>query len=259
MGEKKSGYVLDAKISARTFNETLALISQWGQLKAQKYVCVCNTHSLVTGYHNAAFKTVLAHSDLCVPDGMPLVFALRRLGFRKQDRVDGPNLMLALCDEAAKKGYRIFLFGGTEKNLARLEKKLTMDFPGIQISGSLSPPFRDLAEQEEEEIRQYINSKKADFVFVSLGCPKQETWMYRNRESINGVMIGVGAAFDFIVGDIKRPPLFFQKIGLEWLFRLIAEPKRLFKRYAYNNPAFLIGYIKTFKKDKRNTFFTDSA
>src|SRR5690606_27023393 len=119
--------------------------------KLKKYICVCNTHSLVTAYHNPAFKKVLTQSSLCVPDGMPLVFALRRLGFNKQDRVDGPTLMLALCSEAAKKGRSIFLFGGTQENLERLEQKLTKLYPRIRIVGSLSPPFRDLSEQEERK------------------------------------------------------------------------------------------------------------
>lgn len=253
MSNTKYGFVMGTRISARTFKETVELASTWVEGKERKYVCVCNTHSLVTAHYDPAFKQVLDTADLCVPDGMPLVFALRRLGFRGQERVDGPNLMLALCQEAAWKGHRVFLYGGTKENLERLEQKLSNLYPALAISGSFSPPFRSLTQDEQKEIRERINTAQADFIFVSLGCPKQETWMFNNRDAVNGIMLGVGAAYDFILGDIKRPPLFFQKIGLEWAFRLLAEPKRLAKRYAYNNPAFIIGYLKTYRNDQRKT------
>lgn len=253
MQPEKNGYILDTKISALRFNETLCLIDKWIKGKHQKYVCVCNTHSLVTGHNHKFFKQVLAEADLCVPDGMPLVFALRKLGFRQQERVDGPNLMLKLCEASIKEGYRIFLYGGTAANLVRLKGKLCSMFPGIQIVGSVSPPFRDLSEEEKLDIEVQINNAEPDLVFVSLGCPKQELWMHANRSKVKGIMIGVGAAYDFILGDIKRPPVFFQKIGLEWVFRLLAEPRRLFKRYAYNNPAFVINYLKNYRKDRKNT------
>lgn len=253
MANRKIGFVMGTRISALSFKETLELADAWVEKKEKKYVCVCNTHSLVTAHYNPAFKQVLDSADLCVPDGMPLVYALRRLGFHGQERVDGPNLMLALCRESEKKGNRIFLYGGTLENLKRLENKLLSIYPGLVIAGSLSPPFRSLTQEEQNDIGNRLNAANADFIFVSLGCPKQETWMFQNRQNINGVMLGVGAAFDFILGDIKRPPLFFQKIGLEWLFRMIAEPKRLIKRYAYNNPAFIIGYVKTYRDDKRKT------
>lgn len=253
MQAEKSGFVLNTRISALKFNETLDLIDHWINIKQQKYVCVCNTHSLVTGHNQQLFKQVLAEADLCVPDGMPLVFALRKLGFRQQERIDGPNLMLKLCEASVQKGYRIFLYGGTAANLVRLENRLQSMFSGIKIVGSISPPFRDLTEDEKLEIEGQINSANPDIVFVSLGCPKQELWMQANRSKIPGVLIGVGAAYDFILGDIKRPPLFLQKMGMEWMFRLIAEPKRLFKRYAYNNPAFVFNYLRTYRRDRKNT------
>lgn len=253
MQTEKFGYILDTKISALKFDETLGLIDHWIKEEHQKYVCVCNTHSLVTGHSQKLFKQVLADADLCVPDGMPLVFALRKLGFYQQERVDGPNLMLKLCEAAVPEGYKIFLYGGTAVNLARLGNKLRSMFPGIQIVGEISPPFRNLTVKEKKEIESQINNAKPDIVFVSLGCPKQEIWMHTNRSKVCGVMIGVGAAFEFILGDIKRPPLFLQKLGLEWVFRLMAEPKRLFKRYAYNNPAFVFNYLKMYRKDRKNT------
>lgn len=253
MISSNNAYILNSKISTLSFSETIELIEEWLKNNKNKYICVCNTHSLVTGYENNDFKNVLKASDLCVPDGMPLVFGLKKLGFSKQERVDGPNLMLRLCKEASLKKYRILLYGGREDSLKRLEMKLATKFPGIDIVGKISPPFRELNAEEEKNIIEEINILKPDITFVSLGCPKQEKWMYINKDIVPGVMLGVGAAFEFILGDIKRPPLFFQKIGLEWLFRLISEPKRLFKRYAYNNTKFILLYFKTYKSDRRKT------
>lgn len=249
----KSGYVLRTKISTLSFQETILLIEKWIEKNEKQYVCVCNTHSLVTGYNDSSFKKVLETAGLRVADGMPLVFALKKLGFKNQERVDGPNLMLSLCQKASQKKYRILLYGGKEENLKRLEEVLINKYPGIDIVDRISPPFRELNTKEKGDILKKINIINPDITFVSLGCPKQEKWMYMNKDKVPGVMLGVGAAFEFILGDIKRPPLFFQKIGLEWLFRLISEPKRLFKRYAYNNTKFLSAYLITYKEDRKKT------
>jgi N-acetylglucosaminyldiphosphoundecaprenol N-acetyl-beta-D-mannosaminyltransferase len=249
----KYGYILKSKIAAISFRETIDIIENWIYNKKSKYVCICNTHSLVTAYNDSFFNDVLNNAGLCTPDGMPLVWALKLYGYKNQERVDGPNLMLKLCELAPQKNFKIFLYGGKQDTLERLEKKLKEDFNGINIVGKYSPPFRNLTDDEEREIREMINNSNADLIFVSLGCPKQEIWMYRQKDYIKGVMIGVGAAFDFIVGDIKRPPVIFQKLGLEWFFRLIAEPKRLWKRYAYNNPMFIYNFIKTFRSNKKRT------
>jgi N-acetylglucosaminyldiphosphoundecaprenol N-acetyl-beta-D-mannosaminyltransferase len=247
-------YVLNSKITALSFIDTVKNILNLVETDDKhKYVCVCNTHSLVTASNDKNFNNILSNAAICTPDGMPVVWALRMFGIKNQDRVDGPNLMLKLCEESIVKKYKIYLYGGTEDTLKRLEKKLEDLYTGINIVGSYSPPFRNLDEKEIIDIQNNINKTKADLVFVSLGCPKQEKWMYENSSKINGVLLGVGAAFNFIIGDIKRPPMIFQKLGLEWLFRLLLEPQRLWKRYFYNNTAYIYKFIKTYSKNKMKT------
>ncbi|AYA78079.1 glycosyltransferase [Bacillus sp. Y1] len=252
MNSMPFAYILNSKINALDFKNTVENIKKWIVTNDKhKYVCVCNTHSLVTASNDYYFNTVLDNAAICTPDGMPLVWALKTFGFKDQDRVDGPNLMLKLCEESAKEGYKIYLYGNTEEILQRLEKKLKDMYKDIEIVGTYSPPFRTLEEGEIKKIQSDINKSAADIVFVSLGCPKQEKWMYENSPNINGVLLGVGAAFNFIIGDIKRPPLFFQKLGLEWLFRLLSEPQRLWKRYLYNNTNYILKFIKTYRKNKK--------
>ncbi|MFB5760252.1 WecB/TagA/CpsF family glycosyltransferase [Paenibacillus medicaginis] len=247
----KYGKIINSNITALTFQETIIELEKWVANKENHYVCVCNTHSIVTASNDKLFATVLNNAGICTPDGTPVVWALRSYGFTEQDRVDGPNMMLKLCELSAQKKYKIFFYGGTAETLEQLNRKVTQMFEGIEIAGSYSPPFRNLTAYEETEIADMINTSNADFIFVSLGCPKQEIWMYNNREKIRGIMIGVGAAFEYITGNIKRPPLFFQKAGLEWVFRLISEPKRLWKRYAYNNPVYVYRFFKTYRKNKK--------
>lgn len=252
MENKPFAYVLNSKITSLNFLDTVKHIKHWVNTgEKRKYVCVCNTHSLVTASNDETFNKALDSADICTPDGMPLVWALKMFGFKMQDRVDGPNLMLKLCEEAEGNNYKIYLYGGTEDTLIRLEKKLRELYPNINIVGSYSPPFRDLSNKERAEIAYKINEVKADFVFVSLGCPKQEKWMYENTLDINSVLLGVGAAFNFIIGDIKRPPMFIRKLGFEWLFRLISEPRRLWKRYLVNNTLYIYKFAKTYVKNKK--------
>ncbi|HZG84931.1 WecB/TagA/CpsF family glycosyltransferase [Paenibacillus sp.] len=249
----KVGRIIKSDVTALSFRETVNEIVSWIQNKESNYVCVCNTHSLVTASNDEYFEMILNNAGICTPDGMPLVWALRLYGYKEQDRVDGPNLMLKLCEVAAQKKFKVYLYGGTTETLDRLTRKLIHQFGGIQIVGSYSPPFRQLTEEEEEQITEQINSAKPDLIFVSLGCPKQEKWMYSKSLKVKGIMIGVGAAFDFIIGNIKRPPQIFQRLGLEWFFRLVSEPKRLWKRYLYNNPVFIIRFLLTYRQNKRVT------
>jgi N-acetylglucosaminyldiphosphoundecaprenol N-acetyl-beta-D-mannosaminyltransferase len=183
---------------------------------------------------------ILNYADIATPDGMPLVWALRSFGAKEQKRVYGPTLMLHLCESAARNGHRIFLYGGREECLHDLRARLEDRFPGLRIVGSFSPPFRPLNPEETEGIRQRIRDSEADLVFVGISCPKQERWMYENREALPGVvMIGVGAAFDFHAGRVRQAPVWIQRNGLEWLFRLAMEPARLWRRYLLVTPRFL--------------------
>lgn len=251
--EENIGYILNSKVSALTFDETINKIENTIHLKQRSYVCIANTHSLVTATNNNKFYRALNNADIVTPDGMPLVWALKKVGFKKQNRVDGPKLMEKLCDIAATKQYKVFLYGSTEDTLNQLEDKLLERYKTIKIVGKISPPFREVTEQENNDMITAINQSKADLVFVGLGCPKQEIWMAENSNKINSILLGVGAAFDFIAGKQKRPHYIIQSIGLEWLYRLISEPKRLWKRYLYNNPIYIYQYFKTYRKDKKRT------
>ncbi|MCM2996628.1 WecB/TagA/CpsF family glycosyltransferase [Paenibacillus cellulositrophicus] len=253
MQKYSTARIADSDITAINFRDTVSSIENIILNRQREYICVCNTHSVVMAGNDATFQKALDHAAICTPDGMPIVWALKLYGYSDQDRVDGPNLTLKLCELSMRKKYRLFLYGGKEDTLMRLRAKLEVIYPGITISGSYSPPFRKLTELEDSEVVNLINSSQADIVFVSLGCPKQELWMYEHRDQINGVMIGVGAAFDYIVGNIKRPPLLFQRLGLEWLFRLLSEPRRLWARYAYNNPVYIYRFIKSYKRNKKYT------
>ncbi|XEC95514.1 WecB/TagA/CpsF family glycosyltransferase [Paenibacillus tarimensis] len=254
-----SGKIVSSNITALNLNETVFEIERWISFKKNNYVCVCNTHSIVTASNDPYFNEVLNNAGICTPDGMPLVWALRMYGFKGQDRVDGPNLMLKLCELSSKNGYRIYLYGGTQQTLDQLYNQIKSQNSSIKIVGRYSPPFRKLTDNEENEIIQKINASNADLIFVSLGCPKQEVWMYNNRNKVNGIMLGVGAAFDFITGNIKRPPIIIQKFGLEWFYRLISEPKRLWKRYAYNNPMYVYRFFKTYRINKEITRNTNDS
>jgi N-acetylglucosaminyldiphosphoundecaprenol N-acetyl-beta-D-mannosaminyltransferase len=198
---------------------------------------------VVTAKQDAEFRCIVNEADMATPDGMPLVWVLRRMGFQQQERINGPDLMWRLCGQAEQKGLSIFLYGSTPETIEKLTDNLKAAFPRLAVAGDCSPPFRPLSEEENREIVDRINSSDAHVVFVGLGCPKQEFWMAEHRGAIQAVMIGVGAAFDYHAGTVKRAPLWMQRSGLEWLFRLLSEPKRLWKRYLVTNSLFLLRYV----------------
>jgi N-acetylglucosaminyldiphosphoundecaprenol N-acetyl-beta-D-mannosaminyltransferase len=215
-------------------------IMTWAQARQSKYVCICNVHSVVTAKNNTAFRSVLQQADMATPDGMPVAWLMRGLGIAGQDRINGPDLMWRLCNRASTSDLRVFFYGGSDQTLDRLQQTLRQHFPALQIAGMLSPPYRELtADEIASDIRQ-INASGAGLVFVCLGCPKQEHWMARHRSRIQAVTIGVGAAFAYHAGTLERAPSWMQKNGLEWFYRLIREPRRLWKRYLVTNTQFLI-------------------
>jgi N-acetylglucosaminyldiphosphoundecaprenol N-acetyl-beta-D-mannosaminyltransferase len=193
----------------------------------------------MTGYWQRDYREIINRAALITPDGMPLVWGMRLLGVKRQSRVYGPDLMLAWCDRSAQLGIPIYLYGGTETMLIKLQEQLKKRFPEIIIAGLFSPPFRQLTATEEDADIQRINLSGAKVVFVGLGCPKQEQWMAKQQGKIKGVMIGVGAAFAFHSGEVAQAPRLMMRLGLEWLYRLVIEPKRLWKRYLITNPTFL--------------------
>lgn len=231
--------VIGVPIDPLAWNEVIDKIRYWASRSESRYVCICNVHSVVTSRSDTSFALAVQQADMATPDGAPIAWLLRRIGIRDQQRINGPDLMWKYCAEAAQREESIFLYGGEEKTLALLQEVLLLTFPGLKIAGAYSPPFRALTTDEDQAIVEMINASGAGTVWVSLGCPKQEKWMADHRGRIHAVMIGVGAAFDYHAGTIRRAPLWMQNRGLEWAYRLGSEPRRLWKRYLVTNTLFL--------------------
>jgi N-acetylglucosaminyldiphosphoundecaprenol N-acetyl-beta-D-mannosaminyltransferase len=190
-----------------------------------------------------------------VPDGQPLVWALNALGHRLSDRVYGPELMERACARAARNGQRFYLYGGRSQGaLVELARNLRLRHPGLRIVGGHAPPFRPQTPAEEADVAADIARSGADVVWVGLGVPKQEKWMARMRESLDApVLVGVGAAFDFHAGLVPQAPAWMQRVGLEWLFRLAQEPRRLWRRYLRYNPRFVAGFARQWLRSRRRS------
>ncbi|WP_342042989.1 WecB/TagA/CpsF family glycosyltransferase [Bacillus sp. OTU2372] len=203
------------------------------------YVCVSNVHTTVTSFEEPEYCAVQNGGILAIPDGGPLSTIGRIRGHKNMARTTGPSLMEEMFKISSEKGYRHFFYGSTEETLKKLLLNLKKNYPSIEIAGMYSPPFRPVSQEEDQEIVKIINATKPDFVWVGLGAPKQEKWMASHRGRINGLMIGIGAGFDYIAGNLSRAPEWMQKSNLEWLYRLIQEPKRLFKRYFHTNTKFI--------------------
>lgn len=241
---RQRGTVLTAPIDVLTWDSALSRIADWTARRESRYVCICNVHSVVTAGQDHGFGRVVAEADMVTPDGAPVAWMLRHLGFPGQQRINGPDLMWKYCELAASRGESIYLFGGMPATLEILHGRLVEVFPGLKIAGSYSPPFRPMTVEEDDSVVEMINASGAGTVWVSLGCPKQEKWMATHRGRINAVMIGVGAAFDYHAGTISRAPQWMQNNGLEWLHRLASEPGRLWKRYLVTNTLFVLKATK---------------
>ena len=217
--------------------ETVAYIEEHIDELRGKYICVSNVHTTVTGYEEEEYRNIQNTAALALPDGKPLSLYSKKHGFPEAERVTGPDLMGELF--ARDNGLRHYFYGGKEETIQVLSEKLPREYPSLQIAGMVSPPFRPLTEEEDERELQKMNDAKADIIWIGLGAPKQERYMYEHRGKVNGVMIGVGAGFDYYAGTIKRAPMWMQKLSLEWLYRLMQDPKRLFRRYLATNFKFL--------------------
>lgn len=203
------------------------------------YICVSNVHTTVTAYEDPEYLKVQNGGIMAIPDGGPLSSVGQRRGFKNMKRTTGPSLMGEIFRISAEKGYRHYFYGSTDQTLEKLYAALIDGYPGIQIAGMYSPPFRPMTENEDKAIVEQINETKPDFVWVGLGAPKQEKWMAAHQGRVNGLMIGVGAGFDYHAGNIDRAPEWMQKSNLEWVYRLLQDPKRLFGRYWHTNTKFI--------------------
>lgn len=208
------------------------------QLKGE-YVCVSNVHTTVMSLDDKKYCDIQNKAVIAIPDGGPLSSVGRKRGYSDMERTTGPNLMEEIFKLSAEKGYKHYFYGSTQETLDKLKSELLKLYPGIQIIGMYSPPFRDITDDEDNQITQTINETNPDFVWVGLGAPKQEIWMAKHKDKINGLMVGVGAGFDYFAGNISRSPMWMQKSNLEWVYRLIQDPKRLFKRYLITNSKFI--------------------
>lgn len=232
--------VLGVGVSAITMEMAVDTIEEWIVRREPNYVCVTGVHGIMECQRDEALRGIHNAAGLVTPDGMPLVWLSRRMGFRHVERVYGPDLMLAVCKRSAKQGYRQFFYGGGPGVVEKLKDRLNLRFPGLQIADSYSPPFRELTPEEDKLLVERINAAKADIVWVGISTPKQERWMAGHLGQLTApVLIGVGAAFDFHAGLKRQAPRWMQKNGLEWLFRLATEPRRLWRRYLINNPWFM--------------------
>jgi N-acetylglucosaminyldiphosphoundecaprenol N-acetyl-beta-D-mannosaminyltransferase len=232
--------VLTAPIDVIHWSEAEDRIASWAEGRNRRYICICNVHSIVTADEDTQFREVIRGADLATPDGMPVAWMLRALGFRGQERINGPDLLWRLCRLFSKNGTSVYFYGGSEATQKKLHERLSAAFPELRIAGMVSPPFRQLTGAEDEAYVKAMNESGAGVVFVSLGCPKQEYWMAAHRKRINAVLIGVGAAFDYHAGTLRRAPVWMRQMGLEWFFRLAKEPGRLWRRYLGTNSLFIL-------------------
>jgi N-acetylglucosaminyldiphosphoundecaprenol N-acetyl-beta-D-mannosaminyltransferase len=232
--------VLGVPVSAASLTTAIEQIDWWIREGRRSYATLTGVHGIMESVRSEEIRRAHNAAGLVLPDGMPLVWLLWRGGFKFADRVCGPDLMLALFNRSERAGYRHFLYGSTPANIDRLRSNLERKFPGATIVGTHAPPFRPAGASEDEAVIAAINACAPDIVWVGLSTPKQELWMASHRHRLTApVLIGVGAAFDFHAGLVRRAPRLVQRTGLEWAFRLAFEPRRLAKRYLRNNPAFL--------------------
>ena len=206
-------------------------------------MCVSNGHTTVTAFEDEKYMMVQNSAIMALPDGEPLSIVSRKRGFREAQRVTGPDFMEQMFIRGREgNGLSHFFYGSSQETLDVLREILQKKYPGLKIAGMYSPPFRPLTEEEDEAVIEMINESNADIIWVGLGAPKQENWMYEHQDKVKGLMFGVGAGFDYHAGKLKRAPRWMQRMSLEWLMRLLQDPRRLWKRYLVTNIKF-IGYI----------------
>ncbi len=232
--------IINVRLHKTSYLKASSQIIHWAKNFESRYVCACNVHMIMEAYDDHSFRQMLNRADLLTPDGMPLVWMMRLKGENVQERVYGPTLMLHVLNMAEKERIPVGFLGSTKNVVDKLQEELNKKYPDLIIKYSHSPSFGVMTSDENQEILDAILKSKIQILFVGMGCPKQEIWMADHKGKIPAVMVGVGAAFDFHAGVIPQSPPFLQKVGLEWLFRLFHEPRRLWKRYLYNNPRFIV-------------------
>jgi N-acetylglucosaminyldiphosphoundecaprenol N-acetyl-beta-D-mannosaminyltransferase len=246
--------LLDVPLALTDYERTLEWIDAAAAAREPGYICVAAVHTVMACQEDSALRAAVEGASFTVPDGQPLVWALNALGHGVQGRVYGPELMDRACARAARTGLRFYLYGGRNQGaLAELARRLRLRHPELKIVGGHCPPFRPLSDAEEASVADEINRSGADVVWVGIGVPKQEKWMARMRDRLDApVLVGVGAAFDFHAGLVPQAPDALQRLGLEWAFRLVQEPQRLWRRYLRYNPRFVLGFARQYWRHLRD-------
>ena len=248
---KNSCTVIKMDVDVTNLASALHQVEILAVKKQGAYVCVSNVHMCIETLDSNEFEQVVNNADLVIPDGKPLSWAQKFLGHKTAEQVRGQDIMDAICASSGNKNLNIGFYGGSSDELLNtVQKALTNSYPDIQITYAFSPPFRPLTAEEDTQVVEDINNANVNVLFVGIGCPKQERWMAEHKDKLHCVMLGVGAAYDFIAGSKKHAPRWIQKIGMEWLFRLCSEPKRLWRRYLSTNPRFIWHFGKQFMKQK---------
>lgn len=243
--------ILKTNINVTDMESTVDYIDTHMNELRGDYVCISNVHTTVMSYHDEKYRRVQNGAAMALPDGKPLSIVSKMRGFRNAKRVPGPDLMPEIFKLSEKRGYTHFFYGSKEETLVKLKEKLTESYPDLRIVGMYAPPFRNLSEEEDRECVEMINKTRADFIWVGLGAPKQEFWMADHKGKVCGLMLGVGAGFDFHAGTIKRAPRWMQEWCLEWLYRILQDPRRLLKRYASTNFSFIVHAIGEHRIEKK--------
>lgn len=231
--------VVSIDVSIVDYANALQQVITLSKQHQPSYACFSNVHMAIEAHSSVTFQQMVNNATFAFTDGMPLVFALKWLYGIRQERIAGMDFMPDVLESCDRERLSVFLFGSTDEILLRLETLIKTKYPNLRLVGKISPPFRALSEHENQQYIQQINDSGAHIVLVGLGCPKQETWMAQHSDQINAVLLGVGGAFGLYAGSAKRAPVWMRNVGLEWVFRLAQEPKRLFKRYAVTNTLFV--------------------
>jgi N-acetylglucosaminyldiphosphoundecaprenol N-acetyl-beta-D-mannosaminyltransferase len=248
--------VLGVPVAVTDYEHTMDWIDAMVARRERGYICAASVYPLMVCQDDPELRDAVLGSSLTVPDGQPLVWAMNALGEASPSRVYGPDLMARYCERSAATGTRMFLYGGRNQGaLVQLTLNLRRRYPGLRIVGGYAPPYRELTEDERQRVIDEIGGSGADVVWVGIGVPKQEKWMACMRKELEApVLIGVGAAFDFHAGITPQAPERVQNLGLEWLFRLIQEPRRLWRRYLRYNPRFIVGFVRQYLRHRRRAF-----
>lgn len=239
----KTCNILGVNINVTNMQDTVNIITNSLENIKGDYICISNVHTTVMAYEDNNYREIQNGGFMALPDGKPLSIVSKNRGFKEAERVTGPDLMDEIFRISEEKEYNHYFYGSTQETLNKLKEKLNEKYPKMKIAGMYSPPFRELSKEEDIEILNNINSTNSDFIWVGLGAPKQEVWMSKHKNKINGLMIGVGAGFDYHAGNISRAPRWMQSMSLEWLYRLLQDPKRLYSRYLTTNKKFIYNIL----------------